>query len=482
MNKVALCLDADTLRAPSLVGLVDEDLEAQKWLLLYLRADQARRSIREGRDIVEAWVVGSDDVDPINLAAALKGDRPRLRVCLLAKDDSGSLLSRAYAASLDAVYNEMLFVRRYAAVKAALAYSHEARLLENDVAVASERHAASQPTAELPTAFAASGSGTAVDEFGFAGDFTATSGLREDTPTSAMDGRPEGVAALTGAMGASAPSSPALRLQTAASSPSVTKTAFLLTVVSGSGGAGKSTVSAVAALCAQLRGVRVALVDFDYQFGNVAGFFKDANPITVDELLRGRSVSGLSKPGDVQPVVISAPQNPEEAEVLAKRTVEVLDLLLPHFDVVVANTGATWTEQHAALLERSSKVLFLVDQRASSLQACHRALRLCERCGIPMGQFLFVANRCSKNSLLSSIDVSCALRGAEAVELRDGGRDVEDYSAAGLIVDLAVAENPLFESVDGVLGGLMRFPDTAAPASIPGKARRRGLFRRRDDE
>ena len=106
---------------------------------------------------------------------------------------------------------------------------------------------------------------------------------------------------------------------------------------------------------------------------------------------------------------------------MVERAPQLLDQLTARFDVVVANTGAAWAEQHALLLERSSKALFLIDQRPSSLRACQHALDLCARCGIATGPFLYAVNRCSKNALFTSIDVSCSLRGAHVFELKDGG-------------------------------------------------------------
>ena len=131
MSKVALCVDLAMLSEPALIGLPDENLAGQKWLALYTSAEDSRFSILADDELKEVWVAGCEQVDAINLAAAIKHDRPILRVCLLASDDGGSLLSRAYAASLDAVYNEEMFVQRYVAAKAALAYSTEGRLLES---------------------------------------------------------------------------------------------------------------------------------------------------------------------------------------------------------------------------------------------------------------------------------------------------------------------------------------------------------------
>ena len=119
------------------------------------------------------------------------------------------------------------------------------------------------------------------------------------------------------------------------------------------------------------------------------------------------------------------------------------------------NTGSLWGEQHAVLVERASRVLFLVDQRASSLQACKRALSLCERCGIPTGQFLFAVNRCKRGAPLSSIDAACLLQGASVVELRDGGRAVDELMAVGQPLGLIQDENPLCVSLENVLADIL---------------------------
>ncbi|MFR8831758.1 MAG: chromosome partitioning protein ParA, partial [Eggerthella lenta] len=137
-----------------------------------------------------------------------------------------------------------------------------------------------------------------------------------------------------------------------------------------------------------------------------------------------------------------------------------------------ANTGAAWAEQHALLLERSSKALFLIDQRPSSLRACQHALDLCARCGIATGPFLYAVNRCSKNALFTSIDVSCSLRGAHVFELKDGGGEVEELLGAGLPFDLLASRNDLCASLERVLSGVL--PGDRRAAAPPEEGASRG--------
>ena len=154
----------------------------------------------------------------------------------------------------------------------------------------------------------------------------------------------------------------------------------------------------------------------------------------------------------------------------------LLDSAMAHFDAIVANTGANWGEQHAVLLERSSRALFLVDQRASSLRACKHAVELCARCGIAASPFLFVANRCSKRSLFSSIDVSCAMQGAHAAELKDGGVEVEQALGTGLAYDLVSSRNAFAQSVRELMGEVVGEAAGSLASSEESEAPSRGLF------
>ena len=104
MSRVALCLDSESACQPALLGLADESLESQSWLSLYTSAEDARRKLQSDEEIDEVWISSTDDMESINLAAALKRDRKERNVLLLAGEETGSLLSRANAAGIDAFF------------------------------------------------------------------------------------------------------------------------------------------------------------------------------------------------------------------------------------------------------------------------------------------------------------------------------------------------------------------------------------------
>lgn len=227
--------------------------------------------------------------------------------------------------------------------------------------------------------------------------------------------------------------------------------AFVFPVVSGSGGAGKSAVAMLAALCASRQGRRTLLLDCDLQFGDIAMMAGVESPLCVDTAIAHPEQLEACLAADDKLAVIAAPARLEAAEEAVRGLPQLLSQVSNAFDVVVVNTGAAWAEQHAVLLERSSAALFLIDQRASSVRACRHALELCARCGIATGPFQFALNRCSKTAPLTSIDVSCALQGAPVFELRDGGRDVEDCLSGGVAAELVESRNDFVKSIEYVL-------------------------------
>ena len=417
--RIALCIDELTRLNPEIIGLPGERLESQHWLELYESGTIARNALMDNASIDEIWVASCDDVESINLAATLKADCVQRKVRLLGLHGGGSLLSRAHTANIDEVMSQATFVERYS--------------LEKGLAKAQSAE-------------------------------TSKTSMISSSPT---------VAAIE------EESSPATQASLLPALATLHASCFVMPVVSGSGGAGKSTVATLSAFCSHAIGRKTLLLDYDLQFGDLAVMSGIENPLTLDEaLVRPDKLEAEITRTD-RPALIAAPPRLEMAESLSRAVPELLERLAPSFDVIVANTGAAWAEQHAALIERSSSVLFLVDQRASSVRACRHALELCARCGIATGQFRFLLNRCGKGAPLTAADVSCALHGTPVAELRDGGRDVEEHLAAGAVVELAESENPLYASVRSLMADLLPSIGPAISEQAIASTQGRALGRRR---
>lgn len=553
MPLVALCADEASMAHPELIGLADEQLFAQPWLRLFTSGSEIRTFLRHDRAVDEVWVVSCDDVEPINLAATIKGDRGDVRVCLVSFQGTGSLRSRASAANIDATLTRQAFVTRYAAFKRVRSaatlpidrggvadlqdsgplFQPEEPVLPApppSVVQGAQPQLAGIPSiAPLHPAVGVDPSQPArnhasaqpVPPIGAALDDAAAGRLPHSPVGCSADGLPQPPAPASQQAAASphaasaagapvpppgfssppdaalvsgAPHQPQFSASPAPSavvapSPIGDPAAFavrqgsqadalLLPIVSGSGGAGKSAVAVLVALLAQRRGLKTLLLDFDLQFGDMREMTGQPEALGIDEVLAEPARLAQLAPAAGMPALLGAPRHLEEAETVARSAPALLAALGGMFDVIVANTGSAWAEQHAVLLERCSKALFLIDQRASSIAACRRALDLCARCGIAVSPFLFAVNFCAKGAPLTSIDASCALRGAQTVELADGGAEVEEALSEGRPQDLIEAGNPLVASLDALLADIL--PSTGEAAGEPGvPAPRRSRRKRR---
>ena len=445
-SRIALCIDEATCMNPELMGLDGEALENQSWLTVFSSAEYAREAIAQDSGIDEVWVASSDGIAPINLAASLKSDRPELPVRLVAADAGGSLLSRAHTALIDEVIAPSVFVRRYSEAKrdrGTTAFQKER--------VLSVPAVASSLSAAVPTASASATAPAAMP--------AVPSVI---VPIAESSVRPAPRTALAVAEPSMYPSACAV--------PAAVSSTFLMPVVSGSGGAGKTTVSVLSALMARDAGFRTLLFDCDLQFGDASLALGKDDALTLDDALARPDAFERLCMGDGF-ALIAAPRRLESAEYLAREVPRLLGTAAGHFDAIIANTGAFWSECHAVLLERASAALFLIDQRSSSLRACKHALELCTRCGIATGPFRFVLNRCAKGALFNVIDVSCALQGQQVLELKDGGRDVEEYLGAGAAEELIGQKNDLCVSLQHLLEQVLpASPGAGLPAVSADKA------------
>ena len=463
MNEVVLCADEEALRNPSIMGLDGESLDSQQWLLPMSDASEARDYFRTGGEANEVWVTSSDDVDPINLAAALKRDCRKAKVCLVAWKGTGSLVSRANAAGIDEVIGYSEMTHRYAAMKDAFrAANPRRRTPQNPVP-----HRQTRPVSFPREDYAPEDAGDSTF------DERAVASLDEmDVRDSVMSAEVE---AAGGGEGSGAVLQPATE-------DGVVKRGYVLCVASASGGTGKSTVAALAALIAAGHGYRTVIIDADLQFGDIATMFGEVDAISLDKAVADPRLMVEAACGDF-PVVVSSLERIEQSELYLSQVPGLVDWASEAFDVVVVNTGSFWTESHVQMIEVSTNTLFLMDQRPTSVQTVRKALELCARCGVAANPFLFAVNRCTRKSLLSSIDISCALNGVPVAELRDGGQVVAELMSAGMASKLIADHNELCVSLNDFLGGVIPVAlngGAPKPAPVPElKGKRKGKSRRK---
>lgn len=450
LGKTMLCLDSESLKRPELIGLHDEDILAQEWLETFCSANEARQALSKAGRGNSVWVVSCDDMEGINLAAALKRDNNESDIELVSFGGTGSEFGRCQAAGVGLIRGEAEFVKRYSERKTNQAFAFNGK--RSKIAGPAMECALAALRADEPTASDFEKASNPVSQCAVSDGRTALTEAKEEKVGS---------------------------LQTEEK-----HSGFVASVISGNGGVGKSTVSACLAILLQQRGIKTVLVDFDLQFGDAAFLLGIEDVLGLDDLIRCPERIAQIKPTKGLPAVVGTPEKLEQSEMVVEHAAEIIEALKGRFDAVVVNTGSFWSDCHIQIIESSEQVLFVLDQRPSSVRSCSRALDLCSRCGIAIQPFRFLLNLCSKHALLNALDVSCALHGIQVGELRDGGREVGELLGAGLPLELISSKNPFIASLKELSYSLVpeRFcaeKTQDAPASVEKKTLFSGILKRR---
>ena len=383
MNKTLVCLDQETALHLDESDLGILSFDAFSFVQLASTAAEAREAFSRNMNMNRAFVISTDDFPALNVAAALKKDRPDGAVFVVASVGDTWLLDRSRRAGIDGVISSTRFLQELTR-----------RGPEESEPQIGQQLVQPETVLLLPP--------------------------REEKMPVQAQGKP-------------------------------LSSTFFMPVVGASGGAGKSTLAFLSALCSSRFGYKTLLLDLDAQLGDMGLFTANEESLSLDQVVENPRLLSELNPEKEGFSLVAACSSLEAAESAAGHLTEIVDAAAPFFDVIVANCPACWAEQQIALLERAAKVLFVLDQRASAIVAAQRAFDLCLRCGLASAPFLFMLNRCGRNAPLSSIDVGCSLKGARCVELPDGGRAVAECLAARQASALADDGNPLYEALETAL-------------------------------
>ena len=178
----------------------------------------------------------------------------------------------------------------------------------------------------------------------------------------------------------------------------------VVTVYSPKGGAGSTTVAVNLALTLHNEDTRVALVDGNLQFGDVAVFINEQgkntiidltpradelDPEIVEEVMLKHAGSGLH--------ILAAPNKPEYAErVTSNQFSAVLEYLRQMYAYVVVDTASLLTDVTLAAIDVSDLVVLLTTQDIPSIKNCRLFLDLSQTLGMERDRILFAMNRYDK--------------------------------------------------------------------------------------
>ncbi len=178
----------------------------------------------------------------------------------------------------------------------------------------------------------------------------------------------------------------------------------IVTVYSPKGGTGCTTLAVNLALTLNNEDTRVALVDGNLQFGDVAVFIneqgkntiidlapraEELDPEIVEEVMLKHAASGLH--------VLAAPSRPEHAErVSSNQFAKVLEYLRQMYAYVIVDTASFLTDSTLSAIDVSDLIVLVTTQDIPSIKNCRLFLDLLQTLGIERERILFVMNRYDK--------------------------------------------------------------------------------------
>lgn len=195
--------------------------------------------------------------------------------------------------------------------------------------------------------------------------------------------------------------------------------AKVMTVFSTKGGVGKTVLATnLGVAIARDTGARVALVDLDLEFGDVA-IMLGLEPqhtifdaVQVFDRLDADMLSRLMQAHGSGVRVLLAPLRPEEAEsISAARVGQVLDLVRDQFDYVVVDTSPSFSEAVLAALDRSDEVYVVTMMDVASIKNTRISLQKLTQLGYDNGRIRLVLNRSDSKVLLEPVEVERVIGG-----------------------------------------------------------------------
>lgn len=205
----------------------------------------------------------------------------------------------------------------------------------------------------------------------------------------------------------------------------------VIVVVSPKGGSGKTAVSSnLAVALAELHPGRVALVDLDLQFGDLALAMSLKTEHTLSQLVRGSQIDARTvklhlTPAVNQLFVLVGANDPVDADSVTHQHVSrVLPLLSQNFDFVIVDTPAGLDERTLAALECATDLLLVSTLDVTSIRNLRTARDTLDHLGVTADRRLVLNRADSKVGLdpsdaedVMGMKIACSIPSSREIPL-----------------------------------------------------------------
>ncbi|MEH7251646.1 AAA family ATPase [Neobacillus niacini] len=186
----------------------------------------------------------------------------------------------------------------------------------------------------------------------------------------------------------------------------------MIAVCSAKGGIGRTTLTVNLAVALRKKNVSVAILDGDFQFGDVNLAMDLKNSLTIKEVIEGIVTLDEHNLPDYLTVhesgvnVLPAPERPEFADLVSSEAVQkVLDVMLIQHDFVVVDTPVGLNEQTLQYLEKADQIHVVTNLEMAALKNTKLFLETLEILGL-RSRSRVVINRANMESVINAGDAA----------------------------------------------------------------------------
>ncbi len=185
----------------------------------------------------------------------------------------------------------------------------------------------------------------------------------------------------------------------------------VITVYSNKGGVGKTSIATNLALeLAKITKENVALIDLNFQLGDVTTFL-DLKPSfnisymlqNLDKINEDFLLSTLEKYKDTSLYVLADPPYFKQAENVSSRDItKLFNILRDTFSYVVVDTSAGFDDKAINALENSDLIFLVTIVNLPALRNCQRCLELFDKLGLEDERIQILINRYMENDEINA--------------------------------------------------------------------------------
>lgn len=254
----------------------------------------------------------------------------------------------------------------------------------------------------------------------------------------------------------------------------------LITVVNGKGGSGSSFIATnLAYALNQQKETRTILLDFDLQFGGLSRYLDlhpkrgiteafeatdDMDEVSAETYVT-RHESGLR--------LMAAPTDQLQLarDIPPERVDGLLRILLRNNNFVIADVPRRIDVLSATVLERSNKILLLVQQSVAHISDAARMIKLVtQELAMPKDQITVVANRYIKNSLIEIDDIKKALKTDRIIVVPNQYKLVSESIDTGVPVLHGAKNSAVGKALQGLANNVRGIDEEQTATRILGRA------------